>query len=102
MLNSLVPNPNWQGCVVQYERTNAISERHNHIIELIRTGELSSKRLASELGVSEPTVNRDIEFLRSQGYEIKAVRVEQRWAYRIVEAVLVRESRDPKSRGGAR
>ncbi len=86
---------------MRYERTTAISERHALLIDLIRRGELSSKSLADELGVSEPTVNRDIEFLRSQGYEIKAVRVDRKWAYRILNALVVRE-RPSADRNGER
>lgn len=86
---------------MRYERTTAISERHTLLIGLIRRGELSSKSLADELGVSEPTVNRDIEFLRSQGYEIKAVRVDRKWAYRFLESLLVRE-RPSADRNGDR
>lgn len=87
---------------MRYERTTAIADRHTSLLDLMRGGDLSSKRLAKKLGVSEPTVNRDIEFLRSQGYEIKAVRVDQRWAYRIIEAIVVREQSTPNNREGTR
>lgn len=72
------------------------------LVDLIRQGQLSSKDLAEELGVSEPTVNRDIEFLRSKGYEIKAIRVARKWAYQIIEALIVREEKASKHRKGDR
>jgi len=87
---------------VRYERTTAISDRHASLLELIRDGDLSSKLLAEKLGVSEPTVNRDIEFLRSRGYEINAVRVDSKWAYRIGDAMVVREQSASSNREGAR
>lgn len=68
---------------VRYERTSAISERHSTLLQLVREGDHSTKSLADHLEVSQPTINRDIEFLREQGYEIKAVRVQRRWAYQI-------------------
>lgn len=76
---------------MRYERTSAISDRHSTLLQLVREGDHSTKSLADELAVSEPTVNRDIEFLREQGYEIKAVRVKRKWAYRMA-GELVRES----------
>ncbi|MCC9645200.1 helix-turn-helix domain-containing protein [Rhodopirellula sp. JC740] len=83
---------------MRYQRSATISDRHAAIIEMIQADDLSSRALAERLGVSEPTINRDIEYLRSNGYEIKAVRVDQRWAYRLIEEMLVRE-KPPRSRG---
>ncbi len=76
---------------MRYEKTSAISERHSILLQLVREGDHSTRSLADQLEVSEPTINRDIEFLREQGYEIKAVRVQRRWAYRLA-AELVREN----------
>ena len=73
---------------MRYERTSSISNRHRTLLKLIRKGGYSSSGLAERLGVSEPTVNRDIEFLREQGYQIKAVRVDRRWAYRLLRSML--------------
>ena len=110
---------------MRYERATAISDRHMLLLDLIRDGDLSSRFLqlcfhvqrqrlcgcqlfncvrflAEKLGVSEPTINRDIEFLRSQGYEIKAVRIDQRWAYRIIESMVVREQGARLNREGTR
>ena len=79
---------------MRYVRTSAISKRHHLLLGLIREGRFSSSNLAESLGVSEPTVNRDIEFLREQGYRIKAVRVDRRWAYRLIDRMLVDSSSD--------
>lgn len=75
---------------MRYERSSAISNRHRLLLDLIQQGDHSTRSLAEELEVSEPTVSRDIEFLRDQGYEIQAIRVDRKWAYRVVE-MLVRE-----------
>ena len=84
---------------MRYQRSATISDRHAAILELIRTDDLSSRVLAERIGVSEPTINRDIEYLRSSGYEIKAVRVDQRWAYQLIESMLVCEE-PARSRSG--
>ena len=83
---------------VRYEQASAISERHRSILCLIRDGDSSSRSLAEQLGVSEPTINRDIEFLREQGYRIKAVRVDRRWAYRLIDD-MAKENAAIASRG---
>lgn len=75
---------------MRYEQLLAISSRHRSLLQLIREADNSCYDLAGQLGVSEPTVNRDIEYLRRHGYEIKAVRVDRRWAFRLIEA-MVRE-----------
>lgn len=77
---------------MRYARTSAIPERHRSLLGLIREANLSTRSLADRLGVSEPTVNRDIEFLREQGHQIKAVRVDRRWAYRLIEGTLAKDS----------
>lgn len=77
---------------MRYGRTSAISKRHRSLLGLIRDGGFSTRNLADRLGVSEPTVNRDIEFLREQGYQIKAVRVDRRWAYRLIERMMAEDS----------
>jgi len=60
------------------------------LLQLVCEANHSTRSLADHLDVSEPTISRDIEFLREQGYEIKAVRVHRRWAYQIA-GELVRE-----------
>jgi len=70
---------------MRYERALAIANRHERLLALIRTGEYSSPRLAETLGVSEPTVYRDIEFLKEQGYAIRSQKGPHHWAYRLTE-----------------
>lgn len=69
---------------MRYERSLAISKRHKNLLALIRQGAHSSPSLAEELGVSEQTVYRDILFLKTQGYLIKAVRLSANWAYKLL------------------
>ncbi|TWT81340.1 HTH domain protein [Planctomycetes bacterium CA13] len=92
MIDLAIHSRVWEGHGMRYQRTTEISDRLASILDLIRKEDLSTRVLAERLGVSEPTINRDIEFLRSNGYEIKAVRVDQRWAYRVIESMLVRET----------
>jgi DeoR/GlpR family transcriptional regulator of sugar metabolism len=68
---------------MRYERSLAIASRHSRIIELIRTGDFSSRDLARKLMVSEQTVYRDIEFLKSRGYAIRSEKHTERWAYHL-------------------
>ena len=68
---------------MRYERTIAIAKRHEALLGLIGRGRFSNPQLAAELGVSLPTVSRDIVFLREQGYGIKSVRRSNGWAYEL-------------------
>lgn len=86
---------------MRYERSRAISARHAELIQLVQGGDHSSATLATELGVSEPTIYRDIEFLREQGIVIKAVRVGRRWAYRVLDATAADRAIQQKRLGAA-
>jgi len=68
---------------MRYERAIAISKRHEEILALVRSGSYSSPALAKKLGVSEPTVYRDILFLKRQGHPIESVRLSANWAYQL-------------------
>ena len=68
---------------MRYERTMAIAKRHEALLALIDHGCFSCPDIAKELGVSLPTVSRDIVFLRRQGYGIKSVRGSNGWAYEL-------------------
>lgn len=68
---------------MRYERAIAISRRHEELLALVRSGSYSSSALAKKLGVSEPTVYRDILFLKRQGYLIESVRLSASWAYQL-------------------
>lgn len=68
---------------MRFERVLTIPRRHQELIRLVRTGDYSASRLAQALHVSEPTVNRDILFLRQNGYPIVSIRMQSGWAYRL-------------------
>ena len=68
---------------MRYERTMAIAKRHEALLALIGHGSFSCPDIAKELGVSLPTISRDIVFLRRQGYGIKSVRGSNCWAYEL-------------------
>ncbi len=68
---------------MRYDRAIAISKRHEAILALVRSGSYSSPALAKKLGVSKPTVYRDILFLKRQGYRIESVRLSAKWAYQL-------------------
>jgi DeoR/GlpR family transcriptional regulator of sugar metabolism len=68
---------------MRYERSLAITKRLADLLSLIRAGTYSSRALAEKLGVSEPTVYRDIRCLKQQGHSIRAVRRGVQWAYAV-------------------
>lgn len=68
---------------MRYERLLAISERHQKLMALIRSGAFSAPSLAEKLGVSEQTIYRDITSLRERGQRICAVKLRDAWAYQI-------------------
>lgn len=69
---------------MRYRRSLAITNRHDRLIELIRSGEFSSPDLAKRLRVSEQTIYRDIDFLKQRGYVIRSERHADGWAYRLL------------------
>lgn len=69
----------------RYQKSLGIASRHYRLIDLIRSGEFSSPDLAAKLQVSEQTIYRDIEFLKGQGHDIRAVRLARGWAYKLLE-----------------
>lgn len=82
---------------MRYARSLAIANRHDRLIELIRLGGFSSPKLARKLKVSEQTIYRDVDFLKQLGYSIRAEKLANGWAYRLVaEAASVAGRRGPK------
>lgn len=69
---------------MRYDRALAISKRHQTLLELVEFGAYSSEDLAKKLGVSTPTIYRDVLFLKRQGHLIESVRLSSNWAYRLV------------------
>jgi DeoR/GlpR family transcriptional regulator of sugar metabolism len=69
---------------MRYEKTLSIQSRHVRLLKLVRKGKFSSPDLAQELGVSEQTIYRDIDFLRKQGHAIRAEKHSNGWAYHLL------------------
>lgn len=69
---------------MRYERALAIANRHDRLIELIRSGAYSSRELAGKLGVSEQTIYRDIDFFKRRGYSIRPEKHADGWAYHLI------------------
>lgn len=68
-----------------YERLLAIESRLQTVLRLIATGDYSTPELASEVGVSIPTISRDVTALRQRGYAIRAERIGMAWHYVLEE-----------------
>lgn len=69
---------------MRYGRALGIADRHSRLIEFIRSGAHSSRTLAENLGVSEQTIYRDIEYLKQSGYSIRPERNARGWAYHLL------------------
>jgi predicted DNA-binding transcriptional regulator YafY len=66
-----------------YERSLEIEHRLNAVLGMIRLGTYSTPKIADTLGVSIPTVSRDVTALRQRGHDIRAERGEDGWRYRL-------------------
>lgn len=64
-----------------YQRSHEIERRLEAVLRLIRTGRYSTPMIAEELGVSIPTVSRDVTALRQRGHAIQAERGDAGWRY---------------------
>ena len=81
-----------------YERSLGIENRLQAVLRLIKTGQYSTPSLAEEVGVSIPTISRDVTALRQRGHEIVAERRDGAWHYRI--APEANENLPPLKRRG--
>lgn len=70
-----------------YQRSLDIERRLETVLRLIRSGGYSTPLIAEQLGISIPTVSRDVTALRERGYDIRSERKDEGWRY-----VLVRDS----------
>jgi biotin operon repressor len=70
-----------------YQRSLDIERRLETVLRLIRSGGYSTPRIAEQLGVSIPTVSRDVTALRERGYDIRSERKGEGWRF-----VLARSS----------
>jgi biotin operon repressor len=71
-------DPVWQ---MLYQRSLDIGSRLDTVLQLIRNGGYSTPKLAEEIGVSIPTVSRDVTALRQRGYDIRSTRADKGWSF---------------------
>lgn len=64
-----------------YERSLTIENRLQTVLRLIETGDYSTPELAEAVGVSIPTISRDVTALRQRGHSIRAERAGSAWHY---------------------
>jgi biotin operon repressor len=64
-----------------YQRSHDIERRLQSVLELIDAGQYSTPELARELGVSIPTISRDLTALRERGHAIAAEQQRGAWRY---------------------
>jgi DeoR/GlpR family transcriptional regulator of sugar metabolism len=64
-----------------YQRSLDIERRLQTVLQLIKSGRYSTPDLAEEVGVSIPTISRDVTALRQRGHDILAERHDGAWHY---------------------
>lgn len=64
-----------------YQRSLEIERRLEAVLGMIRKGTYSTPMIAEELGVSIPTVSRDVTALRQRGHDIRSERGNEGWRY---------------------
>lgn len=80
-----------------YQRSLSIESRLHEVLKLVRSGRYSTPAIAEKVGVSVPTVSRDLMALRERGHDIRAVRRDGEWKY-----ILGKQSSAPRQTNGAR
>jgi hypothetical protein len=76
-----------------YQRSLDIERRLDTVLHIIRSGGCSTPVIANQLGVSIPTVSRDVMALRERGHIIKSERKSDSWQFVLVkEAMQVPEN----------
>lgn len=71
---------------MRYQRSLEIEQRLQTVLELIQTGQYSTRGLAAEIGVSIPTISRCVEALRERSHDIRAVRRNGTWQYVLADS----------------
>lgn len=79
-----------------YERSLAIENRLQAVLRLIASGAYSTPELAEAVGVSIPTISRDVTALRQRGHAIRADREGAVWRYVLEDAA--NENREASGR----
>ncbi len=76
-----------------YQRSLEIEQRLQTVLKLVETGRYSTPLIAEELGVSIPTVSRDLTALRERGHEISSQRMDNgSWCYGLVRTIAKRRA----------
>jgi len=84
---------------VLYERSLGIEQRLQSVLDLVRSGRYSTPVIAEKLGVSVPTVSRDVTALRERGHNIRAERRGDGWRFVLEERGSVNRHGAAHSRG---
>lgn len=71
-----------------YQRSLDIERRLQTVLQLIETGRYSTPDLAEEVGVSIPTISRDVTALRQRGHKILAERQAGAWHYIVAKDAI--------------
>jgi biotin operon repressor len=69
-----------------YQRSLEIETRLHTVLTLVRSGRYSTPMIAKQLGISIPTVSRDLTALRERGHEIRSERNRGTWRYVLAAA----------------
>lgn len=67
-----------------YQRSMEIERRLARVLGLVGSGGYSTPMIAKELGISIPTVSRDVTALRERGHDIRSERRGGGWRYVLV------------------
>lgn len=68
-----------------YQRSLDIERRLATVLRLIRSGGYSTPMIAAELGISIPTVSRDVTALRERGHDIRSQRKSDGWRFVLIQ-----------------
>ena len=75
-----------------YQRSLEIETRLQTVLTLVRSGRYSTPMIAKQLGISIPTVSRDVTALRERGHEIRSGRNHGTWRYVLASAPSSRQA----------
>lgn len=64
-----------------YQRSLEIERRLKAVLLCVAEGDYSTSQIARKLGISIPTVSRNLSALRERGYAIHSERFGKRWRY---------------------
>lgn len=82
-----------------YQRSYEIERRLEAVLRLIREGKFSTPKIAKEIGVSIPTISRDVTALRQRGHDIRSERGDDGWRYWLEESTTSQRKKVRKQRG---